>query len=84
MKDGFCFLEPLSSSNMENVLLALIGKKLDVVCMGAVAQRGENNGVSGGVLKLTDDEGKVVYIAIGAIVAVNEVSDATSRPGFIG
>lgn len=65
-------------------MLALIGKKLDVVCMGAVAQRGENNGVSGGVLKLSDDEGKVVYIAIPTIVAVNEVSDAGSRPGFIG
>lgn len=69
---------------MENVLSALVGKKIDVVCMGAVSQRGENHGVSDSVLRIHDDEGKVVYISIGTIVAVSEVSDASSRPGFIG
>ena len=69
---------------MENVLQGLAGKKLDVVCMGAVTQRGENRSVSDGVLALVDDEGKVVYISVSTIVAVSEVSDAATRPGFIG
>ena len=69
---------------MENVLQSLSGKKLDVVCLGAVSQRGENRGLSDGVLTLVDDEGRVVYIAVSAIIAVSEISDAASRPGFIG
>lgn len=69
---------------MENVLQGLAGKKLDVVCMGAVTQRGENRSVSDGVLALVDDEGKVVYISVSTIVAVSEVSDTATRPGFIG
>lgn len=68
---------------MENVLLGLVGKKIDVVCMGAVAQRGENRGAGGGVLTLLSDDGKTVYVAIATVVAVSEVSDASSRPGFI-
>lgn len=69
---------------MEEIIGSLIGKKIDVNCGSAAMFRGENLGYSNGVLELKDDLGKTVYINGSRILAVSEVSDAASRPGFIG
>ncbi|HLA94940.1 MAG TPA: MM0924 family protein [Pyrinomonadaceae bacterium] len=69
---------------MEELLRQMAGKKLDVTCMGAIAVRGENLGVSDGILRIKDDEGKTYFISVTSIVAVSEVLDSQSRPGFIG
>ena len=69
---------------MEEIIGSLIGKKIDVNCGSAAMFRGENLGYSNGVLELKDDLGKTVYINGSRILAVTEVSDAASRPGFIG
>ena len=69
---------------MEEIIGNLIGKKIDVNCGNAAMFRGENLGYSNGVLALKDDTGKTVYIDGTRIVALSEVTDAASRPGFIG
>lgn len=68
---------------MEKVLTELVGKKIDINC-GTTAFRGESVGYSDGVLRIRDDYDKVIFIESSKIVAVSEVSDASSRPGFIG
>ena len=69
---------------MEEIIRNLTGKKIDVNCGNAAVFRGENIGYSSGVLTLRDDFGKTVYIDGTRIVAVSEISDGSSRPGFIG
>ena len=68
---------------MEETIGNLIGKKIDVNCGNAAMFRGENLGYSNGVLELKDDTGKTVYINGIRILAISEVSDSASRPGFI-
>lgn len=69
---------------MEKILKSLVGKKVDINSSGAITLRGENTGVDGEVLTIRDEEGKIYFIAVAMIVAVSEVVDSTSRPGFIG
>ena len=69
---------------MEEIIGKLIGKKIDVNCGSATVFRGENLGYSNDVLELKDEFGKTVYINGARILALSEVSDAASRPGFIG
>lgn len=68
---------------MEELLKEFKGKKIDVNCGSNVAYRGEVAGVEGGVLRLANEDGEIVYIAVGNIAAVAECKDHISRPGFI-
>ena len=69
---------------MEEIIRNLTGKKIDVNCGHLALFRGENLGYSNGVLTVRDEYGKTIYIDGARIVAVTEVSDAATRPGFIG
>ena len=68
---------------MEQLLLRLIGREIDVVCSGAASLRGECLKVEGGVLHLKDQEGETCYIAIDKIVAVWEKKERDRHPGFV-
>ena len=68
---------------MEKILNDLLGKKINVNC-GNTAFRGENQGFYEGFLKLSDDSGDSLYIDPTKIVAVGEVVESVSRPGFLG
>ena len=68
---------------MEEIIRSLCGKTIDVNCGNAAIFRGENMGYENGILTIQDDWGKTVFIDGTRIVAVSEVSDAASRPGFI-
>lgn len=68
---------------MEQLLLRLIGREIDVVCSGAASLRGECLKVEGGVLQLKDQEGETCYIAIDKIVAVWEKKERDRHPGFV-
>jgi len=69
---------------MEEIIRNLTGKKIDINCGHSALFRGENLGYSNGVLTLKDESGKTIFIDVARIVAVTEVSEASSRPGFIG
>lgn len=60
------------------------GKEVEVSCGNSTGFKGEVVGVDEGVLTLKDRDGKTFFIAIGAIVAVNESNDQHLRPGFLG
>ena len=67
---------------MKAFLNGFVGKKIDVVCAGGVAVRGEVVSVAEDILTLKDDE-NVCYVAIEKITVVWETKDKSSRTGFI-
>ena len=69
---------------MEELLRQLLGKKIDVTCGPTAAFRGDVVDVKGGVLYLRDEDDKVAYVAVDKIAVVYEVTEHTTRPGFIG
>ena len=68
---------------MEAILTEMTGKKVDVNCGSNVMYRGEIVSVSGGILKLRNEDDREVFISIDKVAAVTECSDLSSRPGFI-
>ncbi len=68
---------------MEELLAKLVGREIDVVCIGASSLRGEVVAVENGVLQLKDDEDQICHIAIEKIVAVWEKREKAHLPGFI-
>jgi hypothetical protein len=68
---------------MEQLLLKLIGREIDVVCSGASSLRGECMRVEAGVLELKDQEGEMCYISIDKVVAVWEKKEKDRHPGFV-
>ncbi len=72
-----------TGGKMEAILKTFIGKRIDVNCGSNVAFRGDVVSVDGGVLKLVNEDGQEVLIAIDKVAAVSECRDFASRPGFI-
>ena len=68
---------------MEELLAKLVGREIDLVCIGTSSIRGEVVAVENGVLQLKDDEDQICHIAIGKIVAVWEKREKAHLPGFI-
>lgn len=68
---------------MEEFLSGLAGKKIDVNCGSNVMYRGEVMSAAGGILRLKNEEGQEVIVAIDKIAAFSECKDQSSRPGFI-
>jgi hypothetical protein len=67
---------------MQDLLAKLIGRKVDIVCVGAAAVRGELIKVENGVAELKEDN-QTCYIAIDKIGLVWEARDHESRAGFV-
>lgn len=69
---------------MEELVKALVGKRIDVSCGPGSVLRGEVVEVKNGVLYLRDEDEKSAYVSIDKIATVYECAAAVSRPGFIG
>ncbi len=67
---------------MEELLLGLIGNKIDIVCTGGSNIRGEVIKIGGGVLQLKDND-QHCYVSVDKIVVVWETSDDGHRAGFV-
>lgn len=68
---------------MQEFLSRMIGRKLDVACVGAASLRGEVIKVEGGVLHLRDDEQHLAFVAIDKIAVVWEMREPEHRAGFV-
>ena len=68
---------------MQELLSKMIGREIDVVCVGASSLRGKVANVDGGVLQLKDEQDDICYVAIEKIVAVWERRDKDRHPGFV-
>lgn len=68
---------------MQELLLKMIDREVDVVCAGASSLRGRIIKVEDGVVILKDENDNVCYVATDKIVAVWEKRDKDRHPGFI-
>ncbi|MEP6920116.1 MAG: MM0924 family protein [bacterium] len=68
---------------MRELLLKLVGKKVDLYCGGSCSLRGEVVKVEDGVLYLNDDEHKLCCVAVDKIVTVWDAPDEEHRAGFV-
>jgi hypothetical protein len=69
---------------MEEFLVQLMGKKVDVSCGMSAVVRGEIVTVKAGILYLRDEEERVCYVAVNKVAVVWELKEHESRAGFIG
>jgi len=67
---------------MEEFLVQMMGKKLDVSCGSGTTVRGEVMNVKHGILYLRDDE-KTAYVAVEKVAVVWEVQEHEVRTGFV-
>lgn len=68
---------------MQEVLLNLIGRKIDLYCGGSASIRGEVIKIEGGVLHLKDADDKLCFVAIDKIAIVWDAPDEDHRAGFV-
>jgi hypothetical protein len=68
---------------MQEFLSRMVGRKVDVACMGAASLRGEIIKVEGGVLHLKDEEHHLAFVAIDKIAVVWEMREPEHRAGFV-
>jgi hypothetical protein len=69
---------------MEDFLVQLMGKRVDVSCGTSAVVRGEIVDVKDGILYLRGDEERVCYVAVDKVSVVWELKEHESRAGFIG
>lgn len=69
---------------MEEFLVQLMGKKVDVSCGMSAVVRGEIVNVKDGILYLRDEEERVCYVSVDKIAVVWELKEHENRAGFIG
>jgi hypothetical protein len=70
-------------SMMQDFLSKMIGRKVDIICSGAVSLRGEVVKVDLGVLHLRGEEQELCYVAIDKIAVVWEARENEHRAGFV-
>ncbi len=68
---------------MEEFLVQLMGKKVDVSCGMSAVVRGEIVNVKSGILYLRDEEERVCYVAVDKVAVVWELKEHENRAGFI-
>ena len=68
---------------MQEFLLKMIGKRVDVYCGGASSLRGEVIAVENAVLHLRDLDEKLCFVVIDKIVVIWEARDDEHRAGFV-
>jgi hypothetical protein len=68
---------------MNEFLLKMIGRTVDISCGGASSLRGTIVKIEGGVLHVQDTNDKMCYVAIDKIVVVWETRTEEHRAGFV-
>ncbi len=68
---------------MYALLNEMIGKRVDVLCTGAVSLRGEITKIHDGVVYMRDENEQACYIALDKIVVVWDTRDKEPRAGFL-
>lgn len=68
---------------MEEFLMQLTGKKIDISCGQGSTVRGDVVDVKNGLLYLRDEDERVAYVAIEKVAIVWEVKEHQTRPGFV-
>ncbi|HEV2885239.1 MAG TPA: MM0924 family protein [Pyrinomonadaceae bacterium] len=68
---------------MEQLLITMIGRTVDIFCGSTSSLRGEVVKVEDGVLHLKDTDRKMCFVAINKIVVVWDAREHEHRAGFV-
>lgn len=68
---------------MEELLVQMIGKKVDIGFVTSAVYRGDIVALSGGVVQIKDVDAKVINIAIDKIATLCECDDNQHKLGFV-
>ena len=68
---------------MQEFLSKMVGRRLDIYCLGAANLRGEVLKVDGGILHLRDEDEHTAYVPVDKIVVVWEARDDEPKAGFV-
>ena len=68
---------------MREILLKLVGKKIDLFCGGTSSLRGKLVKVDEGVAHMVDDDDEMFYVAVERIIVVTESRTGEQRAGFV-
>lgn len=68
---------------MLEVIGAMTGKRIDLVCVGAISLRGELIKIENGVVYMKDEDGQTCYVSLDKIVVVYDAKDNEPRAGFL-
>ena len=68
---------------MREILVKLVGKKIDLFCGGTSSLRGKLVKVDEGVAHMVDDDDEMFYVAVERIIVVTESRSGEQRAGFV-
>ena len=68
---------------MRELLLKMVGKKLDIFCGGASSLRGKLVKVDETVAHLVDEDDRMFYVSVERIVVFSESPGSEQRAGFV-
>ena len=68
---------------MRELLVKLVGKKVDIYCGGSSSLRGKLVKVDEGVAHLVDEDDRMFYVAVERIVVFSETRESEQRAGFV-
>ena len=68
---------------MRELLVKLVGKKVDIFCGGTSSLRGKLVKVEETVAHMVDEDDRMFYVAIERIVVFSETRESEQRAGFV-
>jgi hypothetical protein len=68
---------------MRELLVKMVGKKLDLYCGGTSSLRGKLVKVDVGVAHMVDEDDQMFYVALERIIAFSESRVGEQRAGFV-
>ena len=68
---------------MREILVKLVGKKIDLFCGGTSSLRGKLVKVDEGVAHMVDEDDEMFYVAVEHIIVVTESRTGEQRAGFV-
>ena len=68
---------------MRELLVKMVGKKVDLFCGGVSSLRGKVVKVDEGVAHLVDDDDHMFYVAVERVIVLSESREGNQRAGFL-
>jgi len=68
---------------MRELLVKMVGKKVDLFCGGASSLRGKVVKVDEGVAHLVDEDDHMFYVSVERVIVLSESREGNQRAGFL-
>ena len=68
---------------MREILVKMVGKKIDLFCGGTSSLRGKLVKIDDGVAHMVDEDDQMFYVAVERIIVVSESHSGEQRAGFV-